>query len=179
VFMDDVNDQGAVEAAADLRVELAEAADAPEAGTRHGEPERTPRGGRAKCAATTRSGRPCPSRPVAGEPFCVMHSKSPATQALLQQARKLGGAAPRARLGLDPTMVDGIALDTLESRTALREAVVRALAKGQISSSTAAAIESVVKGAAADIQADQQAQLEQLTQKVQELVDARVVTVRR
>jgi hypothetical protein len=100
-----------------------------------------------------------------------MHSPDAATQALLQQARRLGGAAPRARLGLN-TDLDAVALGSAEDQLALLVAVVRALATSSISASTAGAITNAVKAAAQIVQADQGQAIAELEQRLNQIVEA-------
>ena len=128
-----------------------------------------PGGRKGKCRAATRSGRRCTSAAVVGEDYCIMHSASPQTRALMAQARRLGGAAPRARLGLS-TDLEAVALGTSEDQLALLVAVARALASNSISASTAGAITNIVKAAAQIVQADQGEAIRELEERVSQIV---------
>jgi hypothetical protein len=127
---------------------------------------RAPAGKKGKCGATTRSGRRCTS---AATPtgYCIMHSPDAATQALMAQARRLGGSAPRARLGLN---TDAVALGTAEDQLALLVATVKALATNSISSSTAAAITNAVKTASQIVGQDQAARIQELERRLDDIV---------
>jgi hypothetical protein len=99
-----------------------------------------------------------------------MHSASPQTQALMAQARRLGGAAPRARLGLTQDVVDGLTLANGDGQIRVLEGTVKALATGAISSATASAISNIVRTASAIVATDQAEQIAVLERKVNELV---------
>jgi hypothetical protein len=128
-----------------------------------------PAGRRGKCRATARSGRRCTS---AATPtgYCIMHSPDAATQALMTQARRLGGSAPRARLGLN-TDLAAVALGTSEDQLALLVAIARALAQNSISASTAGALTNIVKAAAQITQNDQGAAVAELEARVAQIVE--------
>ena len=138
--------------------------------TGRAEDVRVPHRVRGKCKATTRSGRRCTTVAVVGEEYCVMHSQSPQTQALMAQARRLGGAAPRARVGLQ---LDVISLRDGEGQIRLLEGVVRALATSAISSATATAIVSAVKTAAQIVGQDQAEAIRKLEERVASMVIGR------
>jgi hypothetical protein len=168
---DSIPDQESPEGVADLQqasTEPAEASQPPLAqGSGHQDVEPAPKGRKGKCRATTRSGRRCTSAVVADTGYCIMHAQDPATVALLQQARRLGGAAPRARLGLG---TDAVALGSAEDQLALLVATARALASNSISASTAGAITNIVKAAAQIVQADQGEQIRDLEARVAQIV---------
>jgi hypothetical protein len=136
--------------------------------THHSEVERSERGRGVNCTATTRSGRPCPTPALTGEAFCVMHSRSPKTQALMAEARRLGGAAPRARLGLN-TDLAALTLGSAEDQLSLLVATARALAQGSISASTAGALTNIVKAAQTITAQDQAEQIDALAQRLEAL----------
>jgi hypothetical protein len=164
----------AVEGVADLQQPSVEPAEPKEAGdvgvTGDSGSAPAPGGRKGKCRATTRSGRRCTSTAVAGEDYCIMHSASPQTQALMAQARRLGGAAPRARLGLTQDVVDGLTLANGDGQIRVLEGTVKALATGAISSATASAISNIVRTASAIVATDQAEQIAVLERKVNELV---------
>jgi hypothetical protein len=147
--------------------------------THHGGVERAlaaaPVGSR-RCTATTQAGRPCQ---IAAGPggYCIAHTTDPQAKATLAAARSAGGKAPRVnvQVGLAPAVAEAIDLSSSAGQLAILSATARALAIGRVSANTATALAGVVRTAASIVQADQQAELETLTQRVDQLLGQRVI----
>jgi hypothetical protein len=136
-----------------------------------------PAGNRCRAQKVDGSG-PCPVQARA-DGYCFMHSPSKEARAIAQAGRVAGGKAPRALVGLDAAAIDGIDLKSSDGQIRVLEATARALAAGKVGGATASALASIVKTAAGILASDQQAALDQLSQRVDELLAGKTVDVRR
>jgi hypothetical protein len=138
--------------------------------------------GRERCPATTRSGDRCVNFSQYPD-GCVIHSQTPEAAASRHAGRVKGGHIARQRttavigLGVPDAEVAGITLESGEDQLAVLTAVVKSLAKGRVSASTANAIANIVKVASGIVAGDQQRAIEQLRQTLERLEAERVIQV--
>ena len=121
-----------------------------------------------------------PTRDAQTEPVDVTKSVNPTVvRNLARMAGKKGGSSKRQvavmGLGLAPEEMPEIDLRSSDSQLAILEAVVRALALGKTSGLVATSIVQAVKAAGVILATDQQAQLDELTRQVEQLVASRVI----
>ncbi len=123
-----------------------------------------------RCGATVKStGHRC-SNGAGPSGYCVVHDRTPDGLARMQQARSLGGRAPRVRLGITVTVAEGFDLGSSEGQVDVLNAALRALAVGSISSTTAGAISQLVKAANQVLVTDQGEAIKELAAKLDELI---------
>jgi hypothetical protein len=143
---------------------------------RHGKggTERAPLAGTGnRCGAPKSDGSgPFPAPAAAPGRRCPFHDESPDARARMAQARRLGGKAPRVQAGLTPAVVEAIDLSAAEGQLAVLSAATRALASGQISSTTATAIAiaTLVKAANQVLDGVDRARIAEMEAKIEQLV---------
>lgn len=137
---------------------------------------------RERCPATTRSGASCVNFSQYPD-GCVIHSQTPEAAAARHAGRVKGGHIARQRttailgLGVPESEVARITLESGEHQVAILTAVVKSLALGKVSASTANAIGNLVKIASQIMQGDQQEAIKRLAETLERLEQERVIQV--